>query len=371
MTVYLYQVGRFRHWLRVRYNEYKMRPATEVEIGRWDELIAANPDGGMALQTYAWGEFKSRWGWQPQRYLYELSGGRTMAAQWLVRRVPLQGEVWYCPKGPGVTAPADYLEVVRQTKAAGLPGVLARFESEVLADDVADGAALRKLGLMRANRDPGSKSTIFVDLSGGEEAVLAGFNQTARRNIRKSQAAGVSVQPVEPTDENLQTMFELMRATEGRAHYGLRPEAYFKDYWAAQIAAGQGQLLFAQHESEVLAGIFLTFVGKRAWYKDGGSFDMKRELNASYMIQWEAMRWLMARGVTSYDMVGVPNRDAVGTGDARDSLYEFKRKFNPEITEFMGCWDLPLSSQKYRFWRNFGERVAARLARRSPERFLY
>jgi lipid II:glycine glycyltransferase (peptidoglycan interpeptide bridge formation enzyme) len=169
----------------------------------------------------------------------------------------------------------------------------------------------------------------------------------------------------------LSVMFELMAATEARAHYGLRPRKYFLDYWIAQAAAGQAQLFLARHEGEVLAGLFATFVGKRAWYKDGGSFDIKRDLAASYLVQWEVMRWLMAHGIESYDLVGVPNREAIGTGDARDSLYEFKRKFNPEITEYIGCWDLPLSQVRYKLWRKVGERVAARLAMRRPERFLY
>jgi lipid II:glycine glycyltransferase (peptidoglycan interpeptide bridge formation enzyme) len=295
-----------------------------------------------------------------------------VAAQWLVRKVPFQGEVWYCPKGPGVTAPADFMEVVKQTRAAGWGGVLARFESEVL-DDEADKAAMMRLGLVRANRDPGSKSTIFVDLSGNEETVLATFNQSARRNIRKATAAGVTVEPVEASKANLQTMFELMKATEARAKYGLRPEAYFKDYWAVQIAAGQAQLFIARHEGDVLAGLFATYVGRRAWYKDGGSFEVKRELQAPYVLQWEVMRWLMARGVTNYDLVGSPNRDEIGDAQhSRAGLYEFKRKFNPEVTEFVGCWDLPLHELKYKFWRRAGERVAARwvMARR-PERFLY
>jgi lipid II:glycine glycyltransferase (peptidoglycan interpeptide bridge formation enzyme) len=348
-----------------------MRPATTEEIERWDELVAANPDGGMALQTKAWGDFKGRWGYSPRRFVYELTGGRQVAAQWLARRVPVQGEVWYCPKGPGVTAAADFAEVVRQTAAAGLGGVLARFESEVL-DDTADKARLRGLGLVRANRDPGSKSTIFIDLSLGEEAVLASFNQSARRNIRKAAAAGVTVEPVSASEANLATMFELMKATEARARYGLRPEAYFKDYWAAQVAAGQAQLFLARHEGDVLAGVFVTYLGHRAWYKDGGSFDIKRELQASYLTQWEVMRWLAARGVTNYDLVGSPNRDEIGdASNSRAGLYEFKRKFNPEITEFIGCWDLPLNEAKYKFWRKLGERVAARLARRRPERFLY
>ncbi|HUD11875.1 MAG TPA: peptidoglycan bridge formation glycyltransferase FemA/FemB family protein [Candidatus Saccharimonadia bacterium] len=347
-----------------------MRLATEQELARWDELVAANPDGGMALQTHAWGDFKGRWGWQPRRYVYELPEGRLVAAQWLVRRVAGQGELWYCPKGPGVVTPADFLEVVRQTREAGLGGVFARFEPEVL-DDETDKAKLAAAGLVRANRDPGSKSTVFVDLATGEEALLASFSQGARRNIRKAVAGGVSVEPVEPTEANLHIMFELMKATEARAHYGLRPEKYFRDYWSSQIAAAQAQLFLARHEGEVLAGVFATFLGKRAWYKDGGSFDIKRELQASYLTQWEVMRWLLARGITNYDLVGSPNRDEVGTGDSRDGLYEFKRKFNPEITEFIGCWDLPVSSSKYNAWLKIGERVSARLANRRPERFLY
>ena len=171
---------------------------------------------------------------------------------------------------------------------------------------------------------------------------------------------------------NLRIMFELMKATEARARYGLRPEKYFVDYWRSQIAVGQAQLFFATHEREVLAGVFATYLGQRAWYKDGGSFEHKRELQPSYLLQWEVMRWLMARGVAKYDLVGSPNRDQVGTGDSRDGLYEFKRKFNPEITEFIGCWDLPLGGEgRYKLWGQVGERVAARLANRRPERFLY
>jgi len=83
------------------------------------------------------------------------------------------------------------------------------------------------------------------------------------------------------------------------------------------------------------------------------------------------MRWLMARGITKYDLVGTPNRADVGTGDSRDGLYAFKSKFNPEITEFAGAWDLPLNNLKYKIWLSAGERVAARLANRRPEKFLY
>ena len=347
-----------------------MRLATQEELNDWDTLIANNPDGGNALQTSTWGDFKSRWGWQPRRYIYEISGGRKVAVSWLCRSIPVQGDIWYCPKGPGVTTKKDLIEIINQTKTSGISGVFARFESEV-EDDSIDKSKLISLGMVRANRDPGSKSTIFIDLKQGEDKLLASFNQSARRNIRKAYAGDVVAEPVESTPDNLDTMYDLMRATESRAHYGLRPKAYFLDYWSSQSAAGQGQLFFAKCGNEVLAGVFVTYVGERSWYKDGGSFDLKRELHASYLIQWEVMRWLIKKQVKQYDMLGTPNRDAIGSGDSRDGLYAFKSKFNPEVTEFAGCWDLPLNSIKYRLWRSIGERIAARSAAKSPERFLY
>lgn len=345
-----------------------MRPASLEELARWDELVAANPDGGNSLQSYAWGEFKGRWGWRPQRYVATV-GGRQVAIQFLTRLVPLIGTVWYCPKGPGVTTQADLLELVEQIKAANLSAIFVKLEPEVLQSE-ADNKALASAGLVKGARDLQSKSTILIDLAGGEEAVLASFNQSARRNIRKAEAGGVRVEPVAATPTNLETMYRLMAATEARARYGLRPAEYFTDYWRSQAEAGQGQLLFARHEGDVLAGIFVTYIGHRAWYKDGGSFDLKRELQASYAMQWETMRWLIGRGVTSYDLVGVPNPDELGIGNARQGLYVFKSKFNPEITEFIGCWDLPLSN-RYSFWLGYGERIAGKLANYSPEKFLY
>lgn len=346
-----------------------MKIASQDEINRWDELVAANPDGGNVLQTLAWGDFKGRWGWEPRRYVATV-GGRAVAVQFLVRRIPLLGEVWYCPKGPGVTSQRDLVELIAQIKALGTGAVFVKLEPEVL-ESAADRKQLAAAGLIKGTRDLQSKSTIIVDLTPGEEGVLASFNQSARRNIRKAEAGGVQVEPVEATLANLEIMYQLMHTTEARAGYGLRPPAYFKDYWKSQIDAGQGQLLFATHEGDVLAGIFVTFIGQRAWYKDGGSFAIKRELQPSYAMQWGTMRWLIKRGITSYDTVGVPNPNEIGTGHSRQGLYDFKAKFNPAITEFIGCWDLPLDEGKYRLWLRIGERAAGKLANRSPEKFLY
>ncbi|MEO7617449.1 MAG: peptidoglycan bridge formation glycyltransferase FemA/FemB family protein [Candidatus Saccharibacteria bacterium] len=345
-----------------------MRLANTDELARWDELISSNPDGGNSLQSYVWGEFKAAFGWKPHRYIFEAEG-REVAVQILSRTIPAYGDIWYSPKGPGVATAKGFAEILAQIKEAKPKIVFARFDPELLDDEVKK-TDLAKAGLVRATKDSNSKSTIVIDLSVGEEAALASFSQSTRRNIRKSIVAEVKVEPVEASQANLDTMFELMKATEARAHYGLRPKEYFQTYWKAQVEAGQGQLFFTYHDGDVLSGIFVTYLGKRAWYKDGGSFELKRELQPTYLMQWEVMRWLMAKGITEYDMVGVPNRDQIGTGNSRDGLYEFKAKFNPDVTEYIGAWDLPLSA-KYKVWNKLAERIAARQAAKKPEKFLY
>lgn len=69
-----------------------MRAATPAEIDQWDELVAANPDGGQFLQTRTWGEFKSSRQWQP-RYLVSEIGHTQVATLFLTRPVPGLGKL--------------------------------------------------------------------------------------------------------------------------------------------------------------------------------------------------------------------------------------------------------------------------------------
>jgi serine/alanine adding enzyme len=121
----------------------------------------------------------------------------------------------------------------------------------------------------------------------------------------------------------------------------------------------------------LLAGAFVIYMGDKAWYKDGGSFTVKRELMAPYSLQWEIMRWLKARGVASYDLVAVPPADQLNDKHPFWGLYRFKSGFNSEITEFIGAWDFPLRSWQYRLWRSGGERLAFELVKAWQHDLLY
>jgi hypothetical protein len=77
-----------------------MRITQVTDRSVWDTALADLPQAHV-LQTWDWGDFKSRWGWLPTRLLFEEAGQPLAAAQILRRRLaPTVLSVSYIPKGP-------------------------------------------------------------------------------------------------------------------------------------------------------------------------------------------------------------------------------------------------------------------------------
>jgi lipid II:glycine glycyltransferase (peptidoglycan interpeptide bridge formation enzyme) len=63
-------------------------------LAQWNEFIQTHPEAHI-LQTGAWGELKSAFGWKVERLL-----GETCGAQMLFRTLPAGFTIGYIPKGP-------------------------------------------------------------------------------------------------------------------------------------------------------------------------------------------------------------------------------------------------------------------------------
>ncbi len=346
-----------------------MRRASPQELGGWDGLVAENPDGGQILQTRAWGEFKRAHRWAPE-YLVSDSGQRVAILE-LRHSVPGLGVLGYVPKGPGVTAVAELPALLEGLRATAGSAFVIKVEPEI-AQSAAAVAALREMGLEKSRHDVQiSRATIIVDLRPDEEAMLASFKPKCRYNIRLAQRRGVTVAPVALEATSIDTMYALMASTRDRAGFTLRSKEYFAQYWQLHAAAGQGQLFFASLDGAVLAGVFATYIGRKAWYKDGGSTKEHASVMAPHLLQWEVMRWLRARGVEAYDLVAVPPAAELNPSHPLFGLYRFKSGFSDQITEYVGTWDLPLQRRRFAAWNAVAERAAHQWAYRVRHDLLY
>ncbi len=339
---------------------YTVREVGDVAPSQWDAWLANSPGGGHVLQSYAWGEFKRRFGWRPLRLALERNGEVVGVGQILLyNTMPVPGTLMYCSKGPWL--PWEDEQAVRAffRGAAGVAessgAHTLKIEPEVREGDSESKALLTEIGFRDARYALNFDTTVTVDLSPSEDELLARMRKSTRYGVRKAAREGVEV--VEPGDfeEAWSTFYDWMEDTaERKSGFTIRrPKEYLHDMMRAMHDAGQGHLFLAVHEGTPLAGVFVFDFGRKYWFMHGASSTEKRTYNPNHLLQWEVMRWARGRGIDYYDMVGIPKPENRNEDDPYYGVYRFKIGFGGDVTDFVGCLDLPIKDARARAWYKF------------------
>ena len=330
-----------------------VRFATDEEIASWDKLVVRNSDGGDMLQGSVFLEIKRLAGWTPRYLICE-----DLAIGVIEKSIPLLGKVWYAPKGPGVTSVEQLGAVMKPLRQfARTQGVFTiKIEPNLLR-----GTSVSGLGLVSTAPIQYHFSTVIVDLHDDMDEILKSLPQKGRHAIRRAQRDGVTVQRVEPTDQNCQVIYDLFKATADDAGFTIRPPEYYRQFYRRYVQAGQGQLFFAYYQGQVVAGAFAVIYGAKSTYKDGASIRQRTAYGASHLLQWDIMNWAKERGAIQHDLCGTPPSDQVNNPNhPRYGLGRFKSSFNKHVTDYIGALEAPVGKFRSWLWRVAVERVVRR-----------
>nr|MBP9827093.1 peptidoglycan bridge formation glycyltransferase FemA/FemB family protein [Candidatus Saccharibacteria bacterium] len=199
-----------------------IRAISTEELASWDKLVLQNPDGGHIYQSLEWGDYKAGYDWQPVRLVWENRKER-LYVQALVKKAVGFGTIWYIPKGPGLStgylASKNTLQQIKQFTTDlrqyivknDPKAFMIMIEPEVYEGEIDLGEA----GWRKSVHDLQFKATIIVDIDKDDEALLAGFKQKTRYNIRLAGKKGVTIEQRDATDDMVDTMYDLMCATQG------------------------------------------------------------------------------------------------------------------------------------------------------------
>ncbi len=376
-----------------------MSPLRTIAPGpaEWDTFLAARPDAHI-LQTSAWGELKSRFGWSAERIALARGEHIVAGALVLFRRLPLRlGALAYIPKGP-ILDPAD--SEVAAALMAGLDrlcrnrrAALLKIEPDAIAE-VSTG--LEPLGGRSAQSQPATPSgpppqrsghgqastpeprrmtwalnvlantfrpspqmiqprrTILVDLARSEQEMLAAMHPKTRYNIRLAERKGVTVREAARSD--LPVFDALMQATGARDGFASHAPAYYQAAFELFVPA-RARLFVAEVDAQIVAGLFAFAHGERAWYFYGASSDAHRDKMPNHALQWHAIRWARSIGCRVYDLWGIPDEDEatleaqyLSRGDGLWGVYRFKRGFGGRVARFAGALDRVYNPLLYRVY---------------------
>lgn len=330
--------------------------ASEDDVRRWDELIAANPDGGNVLQGRYFMEQKAEAGWTIR---YIMIGERAVAV--MEKMVLRLGKVWYAPKGPSTTSLSDLDDLLAElVPFARENGVMSLKIEPELDHETNLSPLVAKYGLRRTNPIQYNYSTVLVDLTPSLEDILSGLPQKGRHAIRRAERDGVTVERVEPTDENCQTMYDLFCETAEGAQFAIRPADYYQRFYRRY--GESGGLFFAYYEGKPVAGAFAMVLGRKSMYKDGASVRERTAYGASHLLQWKVIEWAKSRGSVEHDLAGVPPIARIH--DTTHPFYgmgRFKTSFNKTVTEYVGTYNIPVARLRGILWDRFWEKVIRRL----------
>ncbi len=332
------------------------------ESCQWDEFVG-NAENGNLLQSWGWGEFKRRHGWQPVRLALVRDGRIEAGAQVLLRSL-VGVSVAYVPRGPVVPAGRPDLYKLLLTAVHRLArsrhSIFLKIEpNEPWSVELA--VLLRGLGFVRSPHTVQPRATLMLDLDGGSDAVLARLHSKTRYRIRLAGKHGVRVRPAED-DVDIERFHHLMVETGGRAGFTTRSLGYYRAVLREFEKRDQARLLLAEFEGRVIAGVMVFAFGREGIYMYGASSDEHKREMPNYLLQWEAIQWCVERGCSRYDLWGVPEQAAAKFHDEQEALakkrergglwgvYRFKQRFADRPVLYTGAYDYPYLRPLYLLW---------------------
>jgi peptidoglycan pentaglycine glycine transferase (the first glycine) len=333
-------------------------PPPVVTDDVWDEWVAGHLQGHI-LQTSRWARLKCAFGWRGDRVIVRETSGLdapiAAGASVLYRRLPWGQTLAYVPKGPLV----DWTDGARTRAVLGeirhacsrRRAALLKIEPDLPESPVL-ASALAGHGFRRSPQHVQPLSTIHIDLSSGEEEVLARMKPKWRYNIRLAERKGVRVRQGSSAD--LPAIQKLLQETGERDAFAVHAPEYYALATQLFVPKEMAVWLIAEHAGAMLAAIAVFALGQTAWYMWGASGDGDRNLMPNHALQWAAMRWARARGCRTYDLWGIPdevgaNPEAYAESESWGSdglwgVYRFKQGFGGQVVRYAGAWDLPLSA---------------------------
>lgn len=313
------------------------------------------------FQTPFWGELKRRFGWTPRWVRLDRHGaggrrpapgateGRSAVSTLVLTRAIAPGiRMGYVPYPHPALDLGALATAVPETEMEAL--TFLRIDPLSSRQLTASGGGPAGRRLWKAPVDVQPPATTILDLSPDEEALLRGMKSKTRYNIRLAGRRGVRVR--EAGVDELGRWYSLYQETAARDRIAIHSADYYRSLF--EVAAEYRDeveltLLLAEHEGDLLAGVILGSHGGETIYLYGASGNLKRNLMASHLLQWEAIRRARAAGSRRYDFFGIP--PAEDPRHPMHGLYRFKVGFGGEIVERPGSWDSPLRRLRYAAFR--------------------
>jgi len=161
-----------------------------------------------------------------------------------------------------------------------------------------------------------------IDLQPDLDHLWQGLHDSSKRAIKKAQRDAVLVRTAQD-EQDLRAFFAMhLKIRKHKYHLLAQPYSFFANIWRHFVEAGNGALMIATYQDEVIGGTFFLEWGDTLYYKFNASIPMHLDHRPNDLLIWQGIQYGKAKGYKLFDF-GLSDWDEEG-------LVRYKRKFATE-----------------------------------------
>ncbi|MBI4039795.1 peptidoglycan bridge formation glycyltransferase FemA/FemB family protein [Candidatus Daviesbacteria bacterium] len=318
-----------------------LRIVKDSEKNQYNRLVT------HVMQSWQWGEFRQSLGTPLLRYGLFEGSKMVRAFQLTLHKIPLTSQfVGYLPKGPMLDKQLyEALEKIGQDHYCAF--------IKVEPDVVLTSQPYQVYPKFLPSPKPlFTKYNYVIDLTKPEDELLKNMHQKMRYNIKVAQRHGVRVEE-RVDDQAFEDYLKLYFDTTKRQSYLGHNPAYHRLVWQTLRKNNMARLLVAYFKPPdsstrlPLAAWMLINFKDTLYYPYGGSSEQFRNVMASNLVAWEAIKLGKKLKLKKLDLWGAINLDYTTPSHPWYGFTQFKQRLGGQLVEYVGTFDLVFNDPLY------------------------
>ena len=161
--------------------------------------------------------------------------------------------------------------------------------------------------------------SIWLDITGTTDVLRQRLGQRWRRSLKKAEGKNLRIVP-DPTGESLNWFLRNYMQDRHQKSYTNASPKFLKSMYQYAYPGREAFILTAFAGDEAAASILIFVHGTSATYQVGWTKQKGRDTNAMFLLMWQAMQVMQARGVTDFDLGGLNEEHAAGLTTYKKSM---------------------------------------------------
>ncbi len=308
------------------------------QSNKWNELLKLFEDANI-YQTGAFG-INSKGGSKLENVVIKNNNTVISIAQVRIKTLPfLNRGVAYVRWGPlwrksGETQDLNNFRMA-VSKLYGEYVLNKKLVLQIMPNIVSDGdktlPILNESGFLKSGNDFPYYS-IFVDISKPLEEIRKSFRKKWRYSLKQAEKNNLEVKS--GTDLALfEQFYSIYKEMHGRKKFKETVNVdSFKDIQELLPPDQKMQIFICEKDGNPVSALVGSALGNTGIYLLGGTTQTGLKLSASYLVQWETIKWLKSKNIKWYDLGGIDPEGNKG-------VYIFKKGLGGNEIKFIGKFE--------------------------------